>query len=485
MTPPARTDADDVERPLRYARANEARFLSELREFVRFPSVSAQPRHAADVRRCADWLAAHLSRVGLEHARVIPTARHPVVYADWLRAPGRPTVLIYGHYDVQPVDPLGEWRTPPFEPTVRGRNLYGRGACDDKGQLFAHVKAVESYLRAAGRLPVNVRCLFEGEEEIGSPNFKPFVGRHARELAADAVVMSDTRMLGPGRPAITYGLRGALSLELDITGAPHDLHSGNFGGAIHNPLDALCRVLAGLHDSRGRVSVPGFYDRVRRWPRGEREYMARVGPSDAEILRNAGVACGRGEPGFTLYERTTVRPALVVTGLTGGYQGAGSKSIIPARASAKINVRLVPDQQPDEIDRLLRAHLRRLTPPTVCADVRTLFRTQPALVGRNHPAMSAAVAAYRRGFGAEPVFVRSGGSIPVVNTFQEALGAPTVLMGFALPDDRIHAPNEKFHLPNFYRGIQTCLWFLLEAARRLGPSPAGREARQLVSRQFV
>ena len=446
------------------ARRERRRFLAELKEFVRIPSVSSQPARAPDVKRCAAWLANHLRQVGLEHARVIETPRHPLVYADWLHAPGRPTVLIYGHYDVQPAEPLGEWRTPPFEPTVRGQNLYGRGACDDKGQLFAHVKALEFYLRGARGLPVNVKCLFEGEEEIGSPNLKPFVARHRRALACDAVVMSDTRMLGPRRPAITYGLRGSLSLELEITGAPHDLHSGNYGGAVGNPLRALCEIIAGLHDDDGRVRVPGFYDRVRRWGREERAYMARFGPTDEEILRHAGVARGCGERGFTSYERTTVRPALNVTGLAGGHQGEGGKSIVPSRAVAKIDIRLVPDQEPAEVERLFRAHVCRLTPPCVRASVRTFFRTRPALVDRAHPSMRAAFAAYRHGFGVAPVFVRSGGSIPVVNEFQEQLGAPTVLMGFALPDDRIHAPNEKFHLPNFFRGVRTCVRFLREVA---------------------
>ncbi len=456
-----------------YARNNRHRFLTELQEFVRIPSVSAQTRHAADLRRCAEWLANHLRRIGLAHVRVIKTARHPIVYADWLRAPGRPTVLIYGHYDVQPVDPVHEWRTPPFEPTVRGQNLYGRGACDDKGQLFAHVKALESYLRTMRGLPVNVKCLFEGEEEVGSPNLKPFVARHARALACDAVVMSDTRMLGPGRPAITTGLRGSLSLELEVTGAPHDLHSGNFGGALLNPLQALCRIIAQLHDRRtGRILIPGFYACVRRWPDSERAYMARTGPPDAEILRNARVTRGWGERGFTLYERTTIRPSLNVSGLGGGYQGTGGKSIVPARAVAKLDIRLVPDQDPAEIERLVRAHICRLTPPAVRTSIRTFFRTRPALVERTHPAMRAAIAAYSRGFGVEPVFVRSGGSIPIVNEFQAALGVPAVLMGFALPDDRIHAPNEKFHLPNFYNGIKTCIWFLHEAAHRLNNSRA-------------
>ncbi|HYG78745.1 MAG TPA: M20/M25/M40 family metallo-hydrolase, partial [Pyrinomonadaceae bacterium] len=365
------------------------------------------------------------------------------------------------------VEPLDEWRTPPFEPTVRGRNLYGRGACDDKGQLFAHVKALESYLSTERRLPVNVKCVFEGEEEIGSPNLKPFVTRNARRLSADAVVVSDTRMLGPDRPAITYGLRGSLSLELEVRGAPGDLHSGNFGGAIHNPLQALAEIICRLHDRDGRILIPGFYDRVRRWGSGERDYMARTGPTAAEILRNARVPRGWGERGFSLYERTTVRPALGVTGVGGGHQGAGGKSIVPARAFAKIDIRLVPDQDPAEIERLFRERVCELTPPTVRTEVRTFFRTRPALVDRTHPAMRAAVAAYRQGFGVPPVFVRSGGSIPVVNEFQEALGAPVVLMGFALPDDRIHAPNEKFHLPNFFKGIKTCIAFLREAGKRL------------------
>lgn len=450
--------------------AKRRRFVAELKEFVRIPSVSAQPRHAADVRRCAAWLARHLEHVGLEHARVIETPRHPIVYADWLHAPGRPTVLVYGHYDVQPPDPLAEWRTPPFEPTVRGSNLYGRGACDDKGQLFAHVKALELYLRTAGRLPVNVKCLFEGEEEIGSPNLKPFIARHARALAADAVVISDTRMLGPDRPAITYALRGSLSLELEIRGAQHDLHSGNFGGALHNPLQALCAIICRLHDRRGRVLVPGFYDRVRRWDAAERGYMARVGPTDTEILRNAGVESGWGECGFTLYERTTIRPALNVTGIGGGYQGQGGKSIVPARAVAKIDIRLVPDQEPSEIEHLFREHVRRLTPVGVSVNVCTFFRTRPALIDRTHNAMRAAVTAAREGFGVPPVFVRSGGSISVVNEFQKALGVPVVLLGFALPDDRIHAPNEKFHLPNFFKGIRTCVRFLHEVGRQCGPA---------------
>jgi acetylornithine deacetylase/succinyl-diaminopimelate desuccinylase-like protein len=466
-----------------YARTHRARFLAELKELVRIPSVSAQTKHAEDVKRCAQWLAGHLRTIGMEGVRLVPTLRHPIVYAEWTKAPGLPTVLVYGHYDVQPPDPLKEWQTPPFEPTLRDSHLYGRGACDDKGQLFAHIKALESNLRTGGRLPVNVKCIFEGEEEIGSPNLKPFLERNARTLAADAAVMSDTRMLGPKQPALTYSLRGGLGMELEVTGPQQDLHSGTFGGAVHNPLQVLCEILARLHDRNGRIAIPGFYDRVRTLDPRERSYMTTVGPPDAKILADAGSERAWGERGFSLYERTTIRPSLSITGLTGGYQGEGSKAVIPARASAKLNFRLVPEQDPAEIEALVRRHLARLTPPTVRSRVVTHLRARPAEIDRRHPAVRAAAMAYRRGFGAAPVFLRSGGSIPVVDLFQEVLGIPTALMGFALPDDRIHAPNERFYLPNFERGIATCLAFLEEVAairpERIAPraeAPALTEA---------
>jgi acetylornithine deacetylase/succinyl-diaminopimelate desuccinylase-like protein len=323
---------------LAYARAVGRRFVAELTEFTRFPSVSAQPEHAEDVKRCALWLAEHLRTVGLTHARVIPTRRHPIVYADWLDAPGHPTVLLYGHYDVQPPDPLNEWQTPPFEPTIRGNDLFGRGASDDKGQMFVHVKALESYLHTNGRLPINVKCLFEGEEEIGSANLKAFLFQNTSALAADVAVMSDMPMLAPDRPALTYAMRGALSLELEIRGQEVDLHSGNFGGAVHNPLQTLSEIIASLHNRDGRVMIPGFYDHVRRLHEKERAYMTRVGPSDRQILQDARAERGWGEHGYTLYERITIRPALTVNGIVGGYQGPGVKAVIPARATAKINL---------------------------------------------------------------------------------------------------------------------------------------------------
>jgi acetylornithine deacetylase/succinyl-diaminopimelate desuccinylase-like protein len=453
--------------PLSYALQNRSRFVAELQDFVRFRTISAQPKHVRDLKDCAKWLADHLRWIGLENVRVVPTSRHPIVYGELLRDSAVPIVLIYGHYDVQPPDPVDEWHSPPFEPVIRAEELYGRGASDDKGQMFAHIKALEAYLKTRGMLPVNIRCIFEGEEEIGSPNLTAFLKRNREALSADVAVMSDTRMLARDRPALTYAMRGALSLELEIHGGAEDLHSGNFGGAIHNALQALCEIVARLHDNRGRIMIPGFYDRVLRWSNDERALMARNGPSDEQILRDAKVRLGWGEYEYTLYERTTIRPALTINGISGGYQGPGGKAVIPARAVAKLNFRLVPDQDPFEIDELFRKHVAQLTPNTVTSQVRTTLTAQPALIDRTHPALRAAAVAYREAFGKAPVFLRSGGTIPVVNTLHEILGIPTVLMGFALPDDRMHAPNEKFHLPNFHRGIETCIHFLEEIAHAL------------------
>lgn len=445
---------------LGYARTHRGRFVTELMQFVRSPSVSVQPKHAADVKRCAAWLADHLKKIGLQQVRIFPTRLHPVVFGEWRRAPGKPTVLIYGHYDVQPADPVSEWSHPPFEPVVKENNLIGRGACDDKGQMFTHVKALESFLACTRKLPVNVKCLFEGEEEIGSPNLAAFIERNRTALKADVAVVSDTAMLGPDQPSIIYSLRGQLGLELEVRGQRHDLHSGNFGGAVHNPLQSLCEILAQLHDRDGRIAIPGFYDRVRRLSRSERIYMRRAGPADQGILHDAEAESGWGERGYSLYERLSIRPSLSINGISGGYQGTGGKAVIPARAIAKLNFRLVPDQDPREIDRLFRRRVAILTPPTVRSIVRTLLSSKPAFVNRRHPAMRAAADAYRRAFNRAPAFTRCGGSISVVNIFQQILGIPTILMGFASPDDRMHAPNEKFYLPNFYRGIETSIWFL-------------------------
>jgi acetylornithine deacetylase/succinyl-diaminopimelate desuccinylase-like protein len=459
---------------LAFARSRRRRSLAELKDFIRFPTVSAQPRHQDDMRRCAEWLAGHLKRIGLKGVRVAATARHPLVYGEWLGAGRRPTLLVYGHYDVQPVDPVNEWRTPPFVPTVRGADLFARGACDDKGQLFTHIKALEAYFNTKTGLPINVKCLFEGEEEIGSPHLFDFVARNRNALAADAAVMSDTRMLGPDRPAISYAERGALSLELTVRGPAQDLHSGNFGGVVHNPIQALSEIIAKLHHADGRIAIPGLYDRVREIDAREREHMARTGPRDGQILADAKIELPWGERGLSLYERLTLRPALTFNGVTGGYQGEGGKGVIPQSAAAKLSFRLVPDQVPREVEMLFRRHLARITPPTVRSSVRTLSRAPPVIIDPRHPAMRAAAIAYRKGFGAAPALVRSGGTIPILDAFQRCLGIPTVLMGFALPDDRIHAPNEKFHLPNFYKGIETSIWFVEAFAKLYRRAPSAK-----------
>jgi acetylornithine deacetylase/succinyl-diaminopimelate desuccinylase-like protein len=463
-----------TERALAYARLNRRRFVAELKAFVRIPSISALPRHAGDVKRCAQWLAAHLRRIGLDHVAIIATPRHPIVYGEWRHAAGRPTLLIYGHYDVQPVDPIGEWRFPPFEPTIRGDDLFGRGACDDKGQMLAHVKAVAAYLETARSLPVNVKCLFEGEEEIGSPHLAAFIARNRDRLAADAVVMSDTTMLGPEQPALTYGMRGALYLELEVRGPAHDLHSGNFGGAVHNPLQALCEIIAKLHDRDGRIAIPGIYDRVQAQGFAEQERITTFGAPDALVLEDAQAQRGWGERGYSLYQRLTVRPALTINGISGGYQGPGGKGVIPSRAVAKLSFRLVPDQDPHEVDRLFRAEVARLTPRTVQTRVKTLVAARPALVDPDQPIIKAAALSYAKGFGTPPALLRSGGTVPVIASFRELLGAPTVMMGFALPDDRMHAPNEKFHLPNFFNGIATSIWFLAALGATATTRPRSR-----------
>jgi acetylornithine deacetylase/succinyl-diaminopimelate desuccinylase-like protein len=438
--------------------------VRDLMQFIRFPSVSAQPAHLPDIRRCAEWLAAHLSRLGLDHTSIVPTAGHPVVYADSLRAPGKPVLLIYGHYDVQPAEPLSGWQSPPFEPQIRGENLYGRGASDDKGQMFTHVKAIEWYRRNGGPLPVNVKCVFEGEEEIGSPNFMSFLRSNQSRLRADAAVVSDTRMLGPDRPAINESVRGSINFEVEIRGPRYDLHSGNFGGAVHNPLRALCSIVGSLHDVQARIRIPGFYDGVKDPTPAERSEMKRNGPSDEQIMKDAATRASFGESSYTLYERIGVRPALEITGIQGGYQGPGGKAIIPSSALVKINVRLVSGQDPNDVDRQFRAYVKRRMPVGLYCSIRSYGLATAAQIDRTSLALRAAIPAYEQGFGVPPILLRCGGTIPVVSMFQEVLHCPVVLMGFALPDDRAHGQNEKFHLPTFARGIQTSIHFLAELA---------------------
>jgi acetylornithine deacetylase/succinyl-diaminopimelate desuccinylase-like protein len=442
-----------------YARQNQPRYLSELIDFLRIPSVSTQPAHQADMEKTAHWLATAMKTAGLEHVRVIDTDGHPLVYGDWLHAGDAPTVLVYGHYDVQPAEPFDLWATPPFDPVVRDDYLYARGAADDKGQVYVHVKAVEALLQVSGRLPINVKFIVEGEEESGGAALAAFIPENQDLLAADAALISDTAMAGPEQPAIVYGLRGICYALLDITGPSRDLHSGSFGGGVNNPLNVLGHIIAKLKDEEGHVLIPGFYDRVRPFTEQERNLLAHFPLDEANWLAETGAPQPWGEPEYTLVERLGARPTLDVHGIIGGYTGPGGKTVLPSTVHAKFSMRLVPDQDPPEIASLLRDYIATITPPTVTVDLQVVDTSPASITDLEIPAMKAAVTAYEQTFGKEPVFMREGGSLPVVSDFQIYLGLETILMGFGLPGDQIHAPNERFYLPNYYRGIETSIRF--------------------------
>jgi acetylornithine deacetylase/succinyl-diaminopimelate desuccinylase-like protein len=447
---------------LSYARSRQAANLATLGDFLRIPSISTLPEAQPDSERAAHWVADYMRQIGLLEVEVSPTAGAPVVYGQWLGAgPDAPTLLVYGHYDVQPVDPLDEWLSPPFKPTVRGNNLYCRGASDDKGQVFVVLAALESYLRTAGRLPVNFKMIVEGEEEISSPHLAPWVAQRRQELACDAVLICDSGMLDAQTPMINHGTRGMAYMEVEVRGPAGDLHSGTFGGIVDNPFNVLVRMLAQLQDGAShRVLIPGFYDKVRPVSDAERSLLARVPLDEATILRLTGAPHAAGEEGFTWGERGTLRPTLDIHGMPGGFTGPGKKTVLPARAAAKVSMRLVPDQDPAEIAALFAAHVCALAPDTVTVDVRTLGLARPSVVDLHAPAIQAAARALHAAFGVAPVYMRAGGTLPIVADFQDALHAPVVMMGFGLPDDNVHAPNEHFHLPNFYRGIETVIAYL-------------------------
>ena len=436
-----------------FINANRDRYVRELTEYLAIPSISALPDHAADVARCAEWTAAELKRVGLENVRLIETPGNPVVYGDWLHAEGAPTILFYGHYDVQPVDPVDQWESPPFEATVRQGEIYARGAADDKGQIFMHFKAVEACLREDGRLPVNIRLILEGEEEVGSTHLDEFVRGHKDELDASVVVISDTPMFDRGVPSICYGLRGLTYCQIDVRGTASDLHSGSFGGAVANPAFVLAQMLAQMKDRGGRVKIPGFYDDVRALSDAERAEFARL-PFDERRYR-AELEAPKlfGETGYTTLERLWGRPTFEVNGVLAGFTGDGAKTVIPATAMAKVSMRLVPDQDPDKIGELFEAYARKVAPKTVDVTVTRMHNGKPWMTDFDNPFVRAAGRAMETGFGQAPVFNREGGSIPVVATFQEVLGLPAVLFGIGLPDENAHAPNEKLDLGNFHNGI--------------------------------
>ncbi len=448
-----------------FARKNYPRFLDELKALLRIPSVSTLPEHKGDCSHAAETLAAEFKRIGMEHVRLIETVGNPLVYADWLHAAGKPTALLYGHYDVQPTDPLDEWLTPPFEPTERDGNLYARGSADDKGQVWAQVKALESLMASGGRLPLNIRVLLEGDEEVGGEGIASYVASKSPELKSDFALISDTELFAPGLPTLCVGLRGMIYTELEVRGAKTDLHSGMYGGAAPNPFVTLAQIIAKLKDEDGHILIPGIYDGII--PPSPEELAAwKSLPFDEEHYRKTEVGSKElvGEAGYSVLERTWARPTLDVHGIPGGFIGAGAKTVIPAKATAKVSMRLVPGMTPAKTFGLYKSYVEKIAPAGVDVEVRLIHSGDPSLIRVDNPYVQAATRALHEVWGKDTVFIRSGGSIPIVGDFDRHLGVPSVMMGFGLPDDNIHAPNEKFHLKNFSLGIESLIRFLEEAA---------------------
>lgn len=452
----------ELETAIAYARKHREDFLEDLISFLRIPSISTLPEHKADMQRAAEWITDRLKKLGFESTAVISTAGHPVAYGEWLNAdPGAPTILYYGHYDVQPPDPLDLWTSDPFNPQMRDENLYARGASDMKGQVTAYLKAVESMILSSS-LPINLKFMAEGEEEIGSPNLGAFITENKELLACDICVNGDSGILAPDQPSITYALRGIAYFEIRLQGSSGDLHSGVFGGAVDNPANVLCNLIAGMHDKEGRITLPGFYDNVRELTEQERAITESM--PDEWWMKQAGAKALFGEKGYTTTERATARPTLDVNGIVSGFTGEGSKTVLPALAMAKISMRLVPDQRPELIRDGLVAYLKANAPPTVTWELEKLTSCNPSIVDYDSDAVHAASRALEAVWGVPPVFTRQGGSVPVVGMIQDLLGVDSLMLGFNLPDDNLHAPNEKLHLPNFYRGIETYIRFMYEIA---------------------
>jgi acetylornithine deacetylase/succinyl-diaminopimelate desuccinylase-like protein len=444
-----------------YAQQNQQKFLGELKDLLRIPSVSTAPEHKDDVRRAAEFVANGLRSAGMENVEIIATKGHPLIYADWLHAPGKPTVLCYAHYDVQPPDPLNEWTTPPFEPTERNSNIYARGAVDDKGQLWMEIKALEALMRGhGGKLPLNVKVLFEGEEEVGGESIAAYMRKEKAKLKADFALVCDTELFAPDLPTLCVGLRGLIYTEIEAKGAMTDLHSGMYGGAAPNPFFALIEIISKLKDAKGKVLIPGFYSKVKAPTKEELKAWKRL-PFNEEHYRKTEVGSKvlTGEPGYSVLYRTWARPTLEVHGMPGGFIAAGAKTVIPAKASAKVSMRLVPNQDPDDILKKYTKFVKKLTPKGIELNVKVYSKGPACVVDTKNRFIKPATEALHEVFKKDTVFIRSGGSIPVVTDFQEALKIPSVMMGFGLPDDNLHAPNEKFHIPNFHRGIESIIRF--------------------------
>jgi acetylornithine deacetylase/succinyl-diaminopimelate desuccinylase-like protein len=449
---------------LQYAHDNAPRFLEELKDFCRIASISNDPSARPDMLRAAEWVAAHLVSLGIQNVQIFPTAGHPVVYGELLEAaPAAPTALVYGHYDVQPVDPLELWVSSPFDPSIRGENIYARGVTDMKGQVMIALKAIEA-IRRTGPVPVNLKFMIEGEEEIGSPNLTSFMEAHKELLACDFALNPDSGTHSPDLPSITYGLRGLAYFELRVYGPDHDLHSGVFGGSVLNPAQALCELIAGMHDANGHITLPGFYDKVRPISAQERADLAQLPIDDDYYLRNTGSPALYGEAGYTTLERIGARPTLEVNGLYSGFTGEGAKTVLPAWAMAKISTRLVPDQHPDDVYQQLLQYLEQHAPSTIKWTLKDMHGGPPSISDRNSIYVQALSRAMQTIWNRPPIFKREGGSVPVVTQFQQILGVESVNTGFAMPDDNMHSPNEKLHLPTFYRGIDTFVHFFFNLA---------------------
>jgi acetylornithine deacetylase/succinyl-diaminopimelate desuccinylase-like protein len=440
-----------------YYQANRDNFLQGLKNLLSIPSISTLPEHKPDIRRAAEFIAGELRDMGMEGVEIIEgkEGQHPLVYAEWLKAHGKPTLLIYGHYDVQPPDPLDEWTSPPFEPDVRNQNIYARGAVDDKGQTYLLLKAVEGFMKAEGKLPINVKFLIEGEEEVGGEHIEEYVAQKPERLKCDAALVCDTEMFAPELPTITTGLRGLVYTEVEARAAKQDLHSGVYGGAAANPMQALAEIITGLKGADGKIRIPGFYKRVKKPSAKELAAWKRLPFNEKKYLKNEiGGTALTGEKGFSVLERTWARPTLEVHGIRGGFTGEGAKTVIPAVATAKISMRLVPEMNPKEVLRQYTAYVKKITPKGITTKIRLLSSAPASVVSTESPFISSAAEAMEQVFHKKTVYMRSGGSIPIVGLFQKHLKVPSVMMGYGLPDDNLHAPNEKFHLPNFYRGIE-------------------------------
>jgi len=448
-----------------YINSNREKYVEELKDFLKIPSISTLVANKSDMITAANFISKKLNDAGMENVKIIETKGHPMVYADWLHAPGKPTVLVYGHYDVQPVDPVDLWDSPPFEPTIKDGNIYARGATDDKGQMYMHIKSVEAYFKTLGKLPLNVKFIIEGEEEIGSGNLEEFVNNNQEMLKCDAVMISDTSLYGPGIPTLTYGLRGLCYMEVEVTGPNRDLHSGTFGGGVDNPINVLAEMIAKLKDSSGKIKIPGFYKDVINLTKKERENFKTLPFSEKQYAKDLGVKELKGEKGYSTLERVWARPTLDCNGIFGGFTGDGAKTVLPSKATAKISMRLVPNQDPKKIGKLFSSYIKKIAPKTVKLEIKDLHGAYPIATSLDDKATQAAADAIAKVFGKKTVFMREGGSIPIVVTFAKKLKAAPVLMGLGLNSENLHSPNEHFNLNHFQLGILSSAYFFDEFSK--------------------